>query len=38
MTAVAAVFIRSERTISRLEGAIAVALYFGFMAVTVARR
>lgn len=38
MTALAAVFIRSERTISRLEGAIAVALYFGFMAVSVARR
>lgn len=37
MTAVAAVFIRSDRTISRPEGAIAVALYAVFMAVTVAR-
>lgn len=37
MTGVAAVFIRSERTVSRLEGAVALALYFGFMVITVVR-
>lgn len=37
MTALAAVFIRSERTVSRIEGAIALALYGVFMAITVAR-
>jgi len=37
MTAVAVAFIRGERTISRVEGAIALALFAAFMAVTVAR-
>ncbi|MCC6406434.1 MAG: calcium/sodium antiporter [Planctomycetes bacterium] len=37
MTGVAAAFIRSERTISRLEGGLAVALYAVFTALTVAR-
>jgi cation:H+ antiporter len=37
MTAVAALFIRSERTISRLEGAVVLALYVAFAALTVAR-
>jgi cation:H+ antiporter len=37
MTGVAACFIRSERTITRLEGGVAVALYALFMAITVAR-
>ncbi|HEY6725187.1 MAG TPA: calcium/sodium antiporter [Polyangiaceae bacterium] len=36
MTAVAAVFIRSDRTISRQEGALAVALYVVFVAATIA--
>jgi cation:H+ antiporter len=37
MTAVAAVFIRSERTISRGEGAVAVGLYVLFLATSIAR-
>jgi cation:H+ antiporter len=37
MTAVAAVFIRSERTISRGEGAVAVGLYVLFLVTTIAR-
>jgi cation:H+ antiporter len=37
MTVLAAGFIRTERTISRLEGAFAVALYVVFTAVTVMR-
>lgn len=37
MTCIAAMFIRSERSISRREGAIAVALYVAFMVVTIAR-
>lgn len=37
MTAVAAVFIRSERTISRGEGAVAVGLYVLFLAASIAR-
>lgn len=37
MTILAAVFIRSARTISRTEGAIAVALYVAFIAVSIAR-
>lgn len=37
MTAVIAIFIRSERTISRVEGAVALGLYLVFTAVTVAR-
>jgi cation:H+ antiporter len=37
MTGVAAAFIRTERTISRLEGGVAVALYAVFTAVTVVR-
>jgi cation:H+ antiporter len=37
MTGLAAVFIRSARTISRLEGGIAVALYAVFTAMTLAR-
>ncbi|MRG92933.1 calcium/sodium antiporter [Polyangium spumosum] len=37
MTALGAVFIRSERTISRLEGAFAVGLYVAFTVVTVLR-
>jgi cation:H+ antiporter len=37
MTAVAAAFIRSERTISRREGAFALLLYGAFTAVTIAR-
>jgi cation:H+ antiporter len=36
MTGLAALFIRSARTISRIEGALAVALYAAFMAFTVA--
>lgn len=36
MTLVGAVFIRSERTISRREGALAVALYLLFLGVTIA--
>ena len=38
MTALAAVFIRTERIISRREGAVAVILYAVFAVVTVARR
>ena len=37
MTGLAALFIRSQRTISRVEGGTAVALYALFMTVTVAR-
>jgi cation:H+ antiporter len=37
MTGLAAVFIRTERTISRLEGGVAVALYAVFTALMVAR-
>lgn len=37
MTGIAATFIRTERTISRSEGAIAVALYVIFAAITVVR-
>lgn len=37
MTVMAAAFIRSERTISRREGAVAVALYAAFTAVAFAR-
>jgi cation:H+ antiporter len=37
MTAVAAVFIRSERTISRGEGAVAVGLHVLFLATSIAR-
>ena len=37
MTLLVAAFIRSERTISRLEGAIALALYVAFAVITVAR-
>jgi cation:H+ antiporter len=37
MTGLAAAFIRTERTISRLEGGVAVALYAVFTALTVAR-
>ncbi len=37
MTALAAAFIRTERTISRREGATAVVLYAAFAVVTVAR-
>jgi cation:H+ antiporter len=37
MTMMGAVFIRTERTISRSEGAVAVALYATFTAVTLAR-
>lgn len=37
MTVLAAVFIRTERTISRLEGGIVLALYIAFAAMTVAR-
>lgn len=37
MTALAAVFIRSERSLSRFEGGLALALYAAFMATTVAR-
>jgi Ca2+/Na+ antiporter len=37
MTGVAAAFIRTKRTISRLEGGGAVALYAVFTAVTVVR-
>lgn len=37
MTGLAAAFIRSERTISRLEGGVAVALFAAFTAITVAR-
>jgi len=37
MTAVAAVLIRSDRTISRTEGAVAVGLYVVFVAITIAR-
>jgi cation:H+ antiporter len=36
MTGLAAFFIRTERTISRIEGGIMLALYIAFMAVTVA--
>jgi cation:H+ antiporter len=35
MTALAAIFIRSERTISRTEGAVAVTLYAVFMVATI---
>ena len=38
MTALAVVFLRRERSISRVEGGCAVALYVGFLVVTVARR
>ncbi len=37
MTGLAAMFIRTERTISRLEGGAAVALYAVFTALTIAR-
>lgn len=37
MTGLAARFIRTERSISRLEGGIAIALYAAFAALTVAR-
>jgi hypothetical protein len=37
MTGLAAVFIRTQRTISRFEGGILVALYCGFMVVAVLR-
>jgi cation:H+ antiporter len=37
MTVVAAAFIRSERTITRVEGALALGLYLVFTIVTVAR-
>lgn len=37
MTGLASVFIRSERTISRAEGAVAVALYAAFMAFLIFR-
>jgi len=37
MTVVAAAFIRSERTITRIEGALALGLYLVFTIVTVAR-
>lgn len=37
MTGLGAMFIRSERTISRLEGALAVGLYVAFTVVTVVR-
>lgn len=37
MTALAATFIRTERTISRLEGAVVLALYVVFTVVTVVR-
>jgi cation:H+ antiporter len=37
MTAVASVFIRAERTISRVEGALAVTLYVATMALVVLR-
>ena len=37
MTLLAAVFIRSQRTITRAEGGIALALYAAFMVVTVLR-
>ncbi len=37
MTALVAVFIRSERTISRVEGAIALALYVAFTAILIVR-
>lgn len=37
MTVVAAIFIRTERTISRTEGAVAVAMYVAFAVVTVLR-
>ena len=37
MTVLAAAFIRSERTVSRAEGAFALSLYVAFTALTVAR-
>jgi cation:H+ antiporter len=37
MTALAAAFIRSERTVSRVEGAAALVLYASFTALTLAR-
>lgn len=37
MTGIAAMFIRSERTISRREGAVAVTLYVAFAVVTIVR-
>ncbi|UQA58550.1 calcium/sodium antiporter [Polyangium aurulentum] len=37
MTALGAAYIRSERTLSRLEGALAVGLYVAFTVVTVVR-
>lgn len=37
MTVVAVAFIRTERTISRAEGAVALALFAAFMVITVAR-
>jgi len=37
MTGIAAMFIRSERTISRHEGGIAVTLYVAFAVVTIVR-
>jgi cation:H+ antiporter len=36
MTGLGAVFIRTERTITRLEGGVAVALYAAYVAVTIA--
>ncbi len=37
MTGIAAMFIRSERTISRREGGVAVTLYVAFAVVTIVR-
>ena len=37
MTILAAIFIRTERTITRLEGAVALGLYVAFTAITIAR-
>ncbi|MCC6551625.1 MAG: calcium/sodium antiporter [Polyangiaceae bacterium] len=37
MTALAAVFIRTERIVSRLEGGVALALYAAFMVIAVVR-
>ena len=37
MTVLAVIFIRTERTISRLEGGVALALYVTYMLVTVVR-
>lgn len=37
MTALAAVLVRTDRMISRTEGLVAVALYLGFIAASIAR-